>query len=73
MSRPKKPEGEKLKPVTVYLLPKVFDRVTEMAKGDRRSLSATATFMIEHALTCHVYKGGHVPVDQIKFLRGQGK
>lgn len=70
--RPKKPESEKQRPVTVYLRPDILRKMEEQAKLDRRSISMTGTFMIEHALSCPTYIKGHVPADQIKFLRGQG-
>lgn len=70
--RSRQPAEEKLRPITVYVLPKVYDEIEAVAKRDRRSISSTATFMLEHAIQCHMYKQGHVPVDQIPSLRGQG-
>ncbi len=71
--RLKKPISEKVRPITVYLRPAVIEQLKKQAETDRRTTSMTATFMIEHALVCHLYKMGHVPADQIKFLQGQKK
>ena len=71
--RPKKPATEKLRPLTVYLLPKVYKELETWAQQDKRSISSMATFMIEHSLSCVTFKAGHVPIDQIKYLKGQGK
>lgn len=71
--RPKKPADEKLAPLTAYLRPAVLEKLKEQAATDRRTASVTAALMIEHALACHIYKQGHVPADQIPFLRGQKK
>lgn len=60
-----------LKPLSIYLTPEVYKRLAEMAKLDERAISATAAFMIQHALDCGIYIRGHVPASKIKYLRGQ--
>lgn len=71
--RPKLPKNERVKPLTVYLRPDKLEQLKKMADTDKRTLSAMATFLIDHAMGCHLFKIGHVPLDQIEFLHGQGK
>lgn len=73
MPRPKKPREEKLLPVAVYMTQDLKERLEASAAHDKRSISGTVNFMIEHCLKCHIYTQGHVPVDQIPLLRGQQK
>ena len=73
MSRPKKPAEEKLYPVAVYVTKDLKERLEASAKHDKRSISGTLNFMVEHCLSCHIYTQGHVPADQIHLLRGQRK
>lgn len=71
--RQRKPEGEKATPLTTYLRPAIVEQLKDRAANERRTVSATAALMLEHALGCHIYKQGRVPTGQIKSLRHQGK
>ena len=59
--RPKKAAGEKLRALTFYLPPEAMDELKAWAERDHRTLSAMASFMVQHALKCHLFKQGHVP------------
>lgn len=60
--RPKKSDSEKLRALTFYLPPEAMDELKAWAERDHRTLSAMASFMVQHALKCHIFKQGHVPV-----------
>jgi hypothetical protein len=73
MGRPKIPDEKKRRPLTICLTPESYDKLVKWAERDQRTLSAMATFMIDHCFGCDRFEYGHVPTDQIHKLQGQKK
>lgn len=53
---PAQKSGRTLRLVTVYLQPPIYKKLAASAEYDRRSVSTTAAFMLEHSLTCPEFK-----------------